>query len=99
MEPEKRKEYEDKARARLKELDAKVAQLRSQMQETKSEVKTRVSGEIDKLREKHRAIEVKLNEMKGAGERQWDKLKEHIEGAWIELQTSFEHVTKKRSED
>ena len=86
---DKRKAYEEKLNAQLKEWSAQIALLKAKADNAKADAKTEYYKTIDVLQHKQNEAKVKLQELKTAGDEAWDDLKAGAEKAWAEVKTAF----------
>ena len=92
MVPDKRPFYEQRAMVRLWEWEADINRLGKRFAAAKASAKAKLVSEFEAVRKKHVAIEQKLQKLKDAGEERWKHLRDRVEGAWVELQTSFDYL-------
>ncbi|MBA4374278.1 MAG: coiled coil domain-containing protein [Thermodesulfovibrio sp.] len=92
---DKRKAYEEKIDAELKEWTAQIALLKAKADKGKAEVKIEYYKTIETLQEKKDAAGAKMDELKTAGDEAWEDLKTGAEKAWGELKTAFHEATSK----
>jgi nucleotide-binding universal stress UspA family protein len=87
---EKRKAYQEKIEAQLKEWGAKIEDLKAKAQKSKAELKTKYEIQIEDLRAKQEAVQKKLREFRESGEEAWEGLKIGVEKSLEELKGSLD---------
>jgi nucleotide-binding universal stress UspA family protein len=87
---EKRKAYQEKIEAQLKEWGAKIEELKAKVQKSKVELKTKYETQIGDLRAKQEAVQKKLQEFRESGEDVWEGLKTGVEKSLEELKGSLD---------
>jgi hypothetical protein len=92
---DKRKAYEKKYEAQLKEWNAKIALLKAKADRSKAEAKIEHYRIIDTLARKRAEAETKLQELKAAGDEAWEDLKDGAEKAWAEVKAAFDSAASK----
>jgi multidrug resistance efflux pump len=86
---DKRKAYEEKFDAQLKEWSAEIALLNAKVDKAKAEVKIEYYKTIETLQGKQDAAKTKLQELRTAGDDAWEDLKTGAENIWAEVKTAF----------
>ncbi len=86
---DKRKEYEEKFEAQLKEWSAQIALLNAKADKAKAEVKVEYYKIIENLQGKQDTARTKLQELKTAGDDAWDDLKTGAENVWTDVKNAF----------
>jgi len=71
--------------AQLREWAAQVDLLKSKAANAKADGKLQYAKEVDALRDKQRAAEEKLTEVKRASADAWEDLKHGVERSWDDL--------------
>ena len=92
---DKRKAYEEKLDAQLKEWNAQIALLKAKAENAKVDAKIDYYKTIDALEHKQDKAKKKLQELKTAGDEAWEAVKEGAEKAWAEVQTAYRDATSK----
>ena len=92
---EKRKAYEEKLDAQLKEWKAQIALLKARADKGKAEVKIEYYKTIEALQHKQDEAGKKLHQLKTAGDEAWEGLKTGAEKAWDEIKAAFHDAASK----
>jgi hypothetical protein len=74
---------------RLRQLGAKLDGLVTKAEEAGTEAKMDYRRQIDNIKEKHSAVQGKLDAFRAANGQKWDSFKGGIETAWHELENAF----------
>lgn len=90
-----KKTYHDKKEELIRELGARIDELRKKADQSKSEVKIIYYEQLESLRKNLEIAKKKLHELKDAGEGKWEGLKEGAEDAIDELKKSVEELKGK----
>jgi hypothetical protein len=85
----KRRVYEEKLDAQLKEWSAQIALLKAKADNAKADAKVEYYKTIDTLQHKQSDAKTKLQELKTAGDEAWEDLKAGAEKAWTEVKTAY----------
>lgn len=92
---DKRKAYEEKFDAQLKEWSAQIALLNAKADKAKAEVKIEYYKTIETLRSNQDAAKMKLQELRTAGDDAWEDLKTGAENVWTEVKTAFQSAASR----
>ena len=92
---DKRKAYEDKLDAQLKEWSAQIALLKAKADKATADAKVEYYKTIDVLKHKQDEATTKLRELKTAGDEAWEDLKTGAEKAWDEVKSAFHDAISK----
>ncbi len=92
---DKRRAYEEKLDAQLKEWNAQFALLRAKADNAKAEAKIEYYKIIDALQHKQDEVTTKLQELKTTGDEAWEELKAGTEKAWAEVKTALDSAVSK----
>jgi hypothetical protein len=92
---DKRKAYEEKFDAQLKEWSAEIALLNAKADKTRAEAKIEYYKTIETLQGKQDAARTKLQELKTAGDDAWEDLKTGAENVWTEVKTAFQSAASR----
>jgi multidrug resistance efflux pump len=91
----KRKAYEEKFDAQVKEWSAELALLNAKADKAKAEAKIEYYKTIETLQGKQAAARTKLQELRAAGDDAWEDLKTGAENVWTEVKTAFQSATSR----
>jgi hypothetical protein len=91
----KRRAYEEKLDAQVKEWNAQIELLRAKADKTKAEVKIEYYKTIEALERKQNDAKAKLRELKTAGDEAWEDLKTGAEKAWAEVKTAYHDASSR----
>jgi len=89
---EKRKAYQEKIEAQLKEWGIKLDELKARAEKSKAELKMKYEEQIEDLKTKQEALQKKLEELKESGEETWQHLKTGIEKGFDEFKDSIDRT-------
>jgi hypothetical protein len=92
---DKRKAYEEKLDAQLKEWSAQIALLKARADNAKADAKIEYHKTIDALQRKQNEAATKLQKLKTAGDEAWEDLKAGAESAWSEVKTALHDATSR----
>lgn len=92
---DKRKAYEDKLDAQLKEWNAQIELFKARADKGKAEAKIEYYKTIEALQKRQEEARAKLHELKAAGDEAWEELKTGAEKAWDEVKTAFHNAASK----
>ena len=92
---DKRKAYEEKLDAQMKEWNAQIELLRAKADKAKAEVKIEYYKTIEALQRKQNDAKAKLRELKTAGDEAWEDLKAGAEKAWAEVKTAYHDASSR----
>ena len=92
---ERRKAYEEKLAAQLKEWSAQIALLKAKADNAKADAKIEYYKTVDALQHKQNEAKVKLQELKTAGDGAWEDVKTGAEKAWAEVKTALHDATSR----
>ena len=87
---DKRKAYEEKFDAQLKEWSAEIALLKAKADKARAEAKIEYYKTIETLQGKQNVARTKLQELRAAGDDAWEDLKTGAENVWTEVKTAFQ---------
>lgn len=88
---DKRKAYEEKFDAQLKEWSAQVALLKAKADTARAEAKIEYYKTIETLQGKQDAARAKLQELRTAGDDAWEDVKTGAENVWADVKTAFQN--------
>jgi hypothetical protein len=92
---EKRKAYEEKFDAQLKEWNAQIALLKAKADNAKADAKIEYYKTIETLQGKQNEASKKLQELKTAGDGAWEDIKTGAEKAWAEVKTAYHDASSR----
>lgn len=92
---ERRKAYEEKLEAQLKEWSAQIALLKAKADNAKADAKIEYYKTVDTLQHKQNEAKAKLHELKTAGDEAWEDLKAGAEKAWTEAKAALHEATSR----
>jgi len=90
---DKKKAYEEKLDAQLKEWNAQINLLQAKANNAKADAKIEYIKTIEVLQRKQNEAKTKLQELKAAGDEAWEDIKAGAEKAWGEVRTAFRDAT------
>jgi hypothetical protein len=89
---DKKKVYQEKVEAQLKEWGAKIDDLKARAAKSKVELKTKYEKQVQDLRVKQEVVQKKLKEFRESGEEAWEGLKTGIEKSLDDLKGSLDRT-------
>jgi hypothetical protein len=92
---DKRKAYEEKLDAQLKEWSTRIALFNAKADKAKAEAKIEFYKTIETLQDKLDAAGTKLWELRAAGDEAWEDLKTGAEKARAEVKTAFQSAASR----
>ena len=92
---DKRKAYEEKLAAQLKEWNAQVALFKARAENAKADAKVDYYKTIEALENKQDKAKTKLQELKAAGDEAWEAVKTGAEKAWADVMTAYNDAVSK----
>ncbi len=95
MDDDKRKAYQEKLDAQLKEWNAQISLLKAKADKARAEAKSEYYKIIDSLEKKVNEARPKLQELMTSGDEAWDDLKSSAEKAWAEVKTAIDAAASK----
>jgi peptidoglycan hydrolase CwlO-like protein len=87
--------YLQKAKARLKELQAEVDKLKAKASVASGEIQRELTVKMESLDNKIEQGKGKLDELGTAGDEAWESLKNGLESAWDSVNNSFNDAAGK----
>ena len=91
----KRKAYEEKLDAQLKEWNAQIDLLKAKADKAKAEAKIEYYKTIEAVQRKQNDAAAKLKELKTAGDDAWEDIKSGAEKAWAEVKTAYHDASSR----
>jgi len=95
---EKKKAYQEKIEAQLKEWGTRIEELKGKAETSKAELKIKYEKQVEDLRAKQEVVQQKLREFKESGEETWEEIKTGMEKGLDELKDSFDRAVSKFKE-
>lgn len=95
---EKKKAYQEKIDAQLKEWTAKIDALKAKADKTKSYAQLKYKEQIENLRMKQEAARGKFQELKDSGGEAWEEIKVGLDNALEDLKGAFNRAKSKFKE-
>jgi hypothetical protein len=92
---DKRKVYEEKFEAQLKQWSAEIALLKAKADKATAEAKIEYYKVIEVFQRKQETAMMKLQELRDAGDDGWEDLKIGAEKAWAEVKTAFQNAVSR----
>jgi len=92
---DKRKAYEEKLDAQLKEWNAQIALLKAKAENAKADSKIDYYKTIEALEDKQNKAKAKLQELKTSGDEAWEAVKAGAEKVWAEVKTAYHDAASK----
>ena len=92
---DKRKAYEEKLDAQLKEWGAQIALLKAKADNAKADAKIEYYKTIEALQNKQNNAKAKLQELKAAGDEAWEDIKTGAEKAWADVKTAYHDASSR----
>ncbi|MGD8367996.1 MAG: hypothetical protein PVG78_10155 [Desulfobacterales bacterium] len=103
---EKRDAYVQQLKAKMKEWRAEIDRLTARAEQAEAQAKIEYQKRIDKLEDKRKDLEDKIDAFQQAGESSWENLKEGIDNSWkifkmslSEAKSEFERGYKEGKEN
>jgi predicted nuclease with TOPRIM domain len=92
---DKRKAYEEKLDAQLKEWNAQIALLKAKAENAKADAKVDHYKTIETLESKQDEAKTRLQELRNSGDDAWEDLKTGAENVWTEIKAAFQSATSR----
>ena len=92
---DKRKAYEEKIDAQLKEWNTEIALLNAKADKAKAEAKVEYYKTIETLQGMQDKARMKLQEIRTTGDDDWEDLKTGAENVWAEVNSAFQSAATK----
>lgn len=89
---ETRKSFQESMERRAREWGERIDDLREKADHTTGELRTKLSAQVEMLREKQKELNHRLEALRGAGEQRWSGLKDSAEEAFKDFKRSIEHT-------
>lgn len=91
----KKQAYEEKFKAQLNELDAKIDVLKAKAEGAKASAKADYYETIEDLVKKRTEAQNKLNAMQKAGDEAWEDMKQGVEESWNVLSAAVKSAASR----
>ena len=92
---DKRKAYEEKLDAQLKEWSAQIALLKAKADGARADLKIDYHKTIEALQRKNDEARTKLQELKTSGDEAWEDLKIGAEKVWSEVKAAYHDASSR----
>ncbi len=92
---DKRKAYEEKIDAQLKEWNAQIVLLNAKADQAKAEVKVEYYKTIENLQGKQDTARTKFLELRTVGDDAWEDIKTGAENVWDDVKTAFNSASSR----
>jgi multidrug resistance efflux pump len=92
---DKRKAYEEKLDAQLKEWGAQIGLLKAKADNAKADAKIEYHKTIETLQSKQSEARTKLRELKNASDEAWEDIKTGAEKVWAEVKTAYHDASSR----
>ena len=92
---DKRKAYEEKFDAQLKEWGAQIALLKAKADKAKADVKIEYYKTLETLQGKQDVARTKLKELRSSGDDAWEDVKTGAENVWTEIKAVFQNAASR----
>jgi len=92
---DKRKAYEEKLDAQLKEWNAQIALLKAKAENAKVDAKIDYYKTIEALEHKQDEAKTKFQELKSSGDEAWEAVKGGAEKTWAEVKAAYHDAVSK----
>lgn len=84
--------YQQKLESQLKEWDANLATLRAKSMQATADARIRFEDELEKLKTRREAANLRLEELARRSETAWEDTKEGTEKVWAEMGKTMERI-------
>jgi chromosome segregation ATPase len=92
---DKRKAYEEKLDAQLKDWNAQITLLKAKAENAKADARVDYYKTIEALEQKQNKAKTKLQELQNAGDEAWEAVKTGVEKVWDEFKTAYHDAASK----
>lgn len=92
---DKRKAFEEKLEAQMKEWNAQIDLLKAKADTAKAEAKVEYYAKIESLQQKRDTARTKLRELKASGDEAWEDLKAGAKKAWDDVKSAYHDAASK----
>jgi len=94
----KREIYQEKAKAKYDQLNAKIDGLKARYDEAKADAKLKVKTQFDDLSMHQKTVTHQFEEMKNAGQDAWQDIKDGLEESFDTLEKTFTEAADRLKE-
>ncbi|MFN2286776.1 MAG: hypothetical protein ABR578_00440 [Chromatocurvus sp.] len=91
MSESSRKEFIDRLKGQLDDIDANMGKIEKRADELEGEARKEYEKRLNDLREDRRKAQKRIDDARAAGEEQWQEIKDDAEHAWKALGNSFNY--------
>ncbi len=91
----KKEAYQKNLQAQMDDCSLELDKLKAKADQAEADMQLKYYEEIEKIRDKKKNVDKKLDELKSASEEAWEDLKEGIEIAWVSLESGFQSARSK----
>lgn len=84
--------YIEKAKARLDQWNADIAKMQAKVEEAQADAKIDYRKQLEDMRKQRDEAEVRLKELRAAGDDAWSDMKAGFDSAWKNLSDAFEQA-------
>lgn len=95
MEDERKKAYQDRLAARIKEWEAKVDQLAARARRAEADLRLKLQDEESDLRKKLDEARSRLRALREASDEGWEEIKAGAEKLWIDVRHAWDRAAEK----
>lgn len=90
---ENKQVYQEKMQAKFDELNSQIEVLEAKARGKKADAKSQGLDYLEKLTEKKKEFEDRLDDFKGSGESAWKEVKSGVDSSFEELKSAFQKAT------
>lgn len=98
MDEERRKAYQDRAQARVREWEAKLDELGARARRAEAELRLKLQDEESDLRKKLDEARARLRDMKDASGDGWDEIRAGAEKLWTDLRAAWDRSAEPQAD-
>ncbi len=91
----KREAYEQKMKARLKELKTEIERLKAKSESVSADAKLEYQKQLDEIKGKYDKANAKFMELQRSGSESWNEMKVGMEKAWEDMNTKVDSLVSK----
>ncbi len=95
MDDAKRKAYQDRLAARIKEWEAKIDQLAARAHRAEADLRVKLNDEESDLRKRLDEAKSRLRELREASGEGWEEIRAGAEKLWADMKEAWERSAKK----